>query len=119
MGLNIMDRIQQRIEIFRLEQRYTRNRNRRSTFQSNAVYVDGEYVYNTPNTTGSSSQSSKDSTPATSPIEAPAPVTAEVKASRRLSRWSSVQAFGSVTKVSRRTVQQDWRANDPSLNEVR
>ena len=41
MGLNLIDRIHQKIEIFRLEQRYTRNRNRRSTFVSNAVYVDG------------------------------------------------------------------------------
>ncbi|ROT37985.1 hypothetical protein SODALDRAFT_324441 [Sodiomyces alkalinus F11] len=50
--------IQQKIELFRLEQRYTRRRHRRSTFISNAVYVDGEYVYQTPNSTGSSSTSS-------------------------------------------------------------
>lgn len=49
--------IQQKLELFRLEQRYTRRRHRRSTFVSNAVYVDGEYVYQTPNSTGSSSSS--------------------------------------------------------------
>src|SRR3954451_4926879 len=35
------------IELFRLEQRYTR-RKRRTTFISNAQYVDGEYVYTSP-----------------------------------------------------------------------
>lgn len=54
MAPSLFERIQQRIELFRLEQRYTRRRNRRSTFVSTAVYVDGEYIYNTPNTTGSS-----------------------------------------------------------------
>lgn len=32
------------IELFRLEQRYTRRKNR-STFVSEAQYVDGEYIY--------------------------------------------------------------------------
>lgn len=54
MSPSIIERIQARIELFRLEQRYTRRRHRRSTFHSNAIYVDGEYIYNTPNTTGSS-----------------------------------------------------------------
>lgn len=58
MGQSLFDRIQAKLELFRLEQRYTRRRNRRSTFQSNAIYVDGEYVYQTPNTTGSSADSS-------------------------------------------------------------
>lgn len=58
MGQSIFDRIQAKLELFRLEQRYTRRRNRRSTFQSNAIYVDGEYVFQTPNSTGSSSESS-------------------------------------------------------------
>ena len=57
MGQNLFERIQAKLELFRLEQRYTRRRSRRSTFQSNAVYVDGEYVYQTPNTTGSSTDS--------------------------------------------------------------
>lgn len=58
MGQSLIDRIQAKLEVFRLEQRYTRRRNRRSTFQSNAIYVDGEYIYQTPNTTGSSAESS-------------------------------------------------------------
>lgn len=37
------------IEIFRLEQRYTRRKNR-SGFVSDAQYVDGEYVYNSGTT---------------------------------------------------------------------
>ncbi|KAH8174809.1 hypothetical protein LIA77_06228 [Sarocladium implicatum] len=60
MGQSLFEKIQAKLELFRLEQRYTRRRNRRSTFQSNAVYVDGEYVYQTPNSTGSSSGSSAD-----------------------------------------------------------
>ncbi|KAI9809615.1 MAG: hypothetical protein M1825_000047, partial [Sarcosagium campestre] len=31
-------------ELYRLEQRYTRQRRRRSTFVSGARYVDGEYI---------------------------------------------------------------------------
>ncbi|KAF4981814.1 hypothetical protein FZEAL_2441 [Fusarium zealandicum] len=58
MGKSLIDKIQAKLELFRLEQRYTRRRHRRSTFVSNAVYVDGEYVYQTPNSTGSSSGSS-------------------------------------------------------------
>ncbi|KAG5985771.1 hypothetical protein E4U54_005802 [Claviceps lovelessii] len=58
MGQNIFDRIQAKLELFRLEQRYTRRRNRRSTFQTTAIYVDGEYIFQTPNSTGSSTESS-------------------------------------------------------------
>ncbi|TVY24532.1 hypothetical protein LHYA1_G006911 [Lachnellula hyalina] len=43
--MNLIDLIHQRFEIIRLENRYTRRRNRRSTFVSEAQYVDGEYVY--------------------------------------------------------------------------
>ncbi|SPO04396.1 uncharacterized protein DNG_07081 [Cephalotrichum gorgonifer] len=57
MAPSLMERIQAKIELFRLEQRYTRRRNRRSTFRSNAIYVDGEYVYQTPSSTGSSTES--------------------------------------------------------------
>lgn len=66
MGINILDRIQARLELFRLEQRYTRRRSRRCTFVSNAVYVDGEYIYNTPHTTGSSLSSATTAATATS-----------------------------------------------------
>lgn len=43
--MNLLDLIHQKLELFRLEQRYTRRRNRRSTFVSEAQYVDGEYIY--------------------------------------------------------------------------
>lgn len=58
MGQSLFDRLQAKLELFRLEKRYTRSRQRRSGFVSNAVYVDGEYVYQTPNSTGSSSDGS-------------------------------------------------------------
>ncbi|PQE13326.1 3-phosphoinositide-dependent kinase 1 protein [Rutstroemia sp. NJR-2017a BVV2] len=40
---SLMNLINQKLELYRLEKRYTRRRNRRSTFVSDAVYVDGEY----------------------------------------------------------------------------
>ncbi|KAG9231437.1 hypothetical protein BJ875DRAFT_118893 [Amylocarpus encephaloides] len=43
--VNLLDLIHSKLELFRLEQRYTRRRNRRSTFVSEAQYVDGEYIY--------------------------------------------------------------------------
>lgn len=56
---SLMDRIQAKLELLRLEKRYTRSRHRRSAFVSNAVYIDGEYVFQqTPSSTGSSSASS-------------------------------------------------------------
>jgi hypothetical protein len=51
MGRNLLDLIQSKIELFRLEQRYTKRRHRRSTFVSDAIYVDGEYVYAQPSPT--------------------------------------------------------------------
>ncbi|KAI1171614.1 hypothetical protein F4777DRAFT_45815 [Nemania sp. FL0916] len=56
--MGFLEKIQSKLELYRLEKRYTRNRHRRSTFISNATYVDGEYVYQTPNSTGSSTNSS-------------------------------------------------------------
>ncbi|ODA75987.1 hypothetical protein RJ55_08269 [Drechmeria coniospora] len=51
--ISFIHRIQAKLELFRLEKRYTQRRHRRSAFVSNAVYVDGEYIYQTPNSTGS------------------------------------------------------------------
>jgi hypothetical protein len=48
MKMNLLDLISAKLELWRLEQRYTKRRNRRSTFVSDAVYVDGEYIYTTP-----------------------------------------------------------------------
>jgi len=33
------------IELYRLQQRYTRRKNRSEAFSSEAQYVDGEYIY--------------------------------------------------------------------------
>lgn len=45
MGLtDFMDTLRHKVELYRLEQRYTR-REKRTTFISTAQYVDGEYVY--------------------------------------------------------------------------
>lgn len=111
MGKSIFDKIQAKLELFRLEQRYTRRRNRRSTFVSNAIYVDGEYVYQTPNSTGSSTDSSTsridalhgDKAVLASVVQAPAsldnddmtPEAVIPRADRkRLNRFSSMPGFG-------------------------
>lgn len=86
MGLNIIDRIQAKIELFRLEQRYTRRRHRRSTFVSNAIYVDGEYIYQSPNTTGSSSSTARSSAASSSSASGQ---------KKRQHRWSVMPGFGS------------------------
>jgi len=105
--VNLIDKIHAKLELFRLEQRYTRRRNRRSTFVSEAQYIDGEYVYNVPSKwSGSSSGGSSESrngsgrgddsireeshsteTTATGPASAPQQTETERKRSR-LSRIS-------------------------------
>lgn len=61
--MQLFHRINSKLELFRLEQRYTRHRSKRTTFVSDATYVDGEYVYastnTSPSTTGSSNASSR------------------------------------------------------------
>jgi len=42
--MGLFDKLQSKFEIYRLEQRYTRRRNR-THFATDAVYMDGEYVY--------------------------------------------------------------------------
>lgn len=124
--MGLIDRIQAKIELFRLEQRYTRRRHRRSTFVSNAIYVDGEYIYQSPNTTGSSATTSRtnstQNTAATSntTTRAPSPTmggmdeAAATKQQKRLNRWSSMPGFGSNSKPEgmggMSTVrEQEWR----------
>lgn len=46
--MGLMTILSQKFELYRLEKRYTRSRDRRSTFVSEAQYVDGEYVYTVP-----------------------------------------------------------------------
>jgi hypothetical protein len=107
--MGLIDRIQAKIELFRLEQRYTRRRHRRSTFVSNAIYVDGEYIYQSPNTTGSSASTSRTASTQnttvtttstiTSGNAAEYPATASAsKQQKRLNRWSSMPGFGSNSK---------------------
>ncbi|OTB03144.1 hypothetical protein M426DRAFT_321950 [Hypoxylon sp. CI-4A] len=130
--MGLFDKIQAKLELFRLEQRYTRNRHRRSGFISNAVYVDGEYIYQTPNNTGSSTNSSSTSSSAASPMEetsrrhsvivedpgrsnpfiTESPTPAQKK---RLNRFSSMPGFGSSPKNSAR----DWRPDGADLSAVR
>ena len=43
--VSLLDLFHSKLELFRLEQRYTRRRNKRTTFTSEAQYVDGEYIY--------------------------------------------------------------------------
>ncbi|KAL7619666.1 hypothetical protein AAE478_010207 [Parahypoxylon ruwenzoriense] len=120
---SIIEKIQAKLELFRLEQRYTRNRHRRSAFISNAIYVDGEYIYQTPNTTGSSTNSS--STAASSPVEQSTrrqsieehsrysdPQTPTQK--KRLSRFSTMPGFGSSSTRSR-----EWRPSTFDVREAR
>jgi len=77
--MHLMDLISKKLELFRLEQRYTRRRNRRSTFVSEAQYVDGEYIYSP-----TSSFSTKNSAGASDSEETEA--SKEIKASRRMSK---------------------------------
>lgn len=42
--MGLFEKLQAKLELYKLEQRYTK-RKRRTTFISDAHYVDGEYVY--------------------------------------------------------------------------
>lgn len=112
--------IQQKIELFRLEQRYTRRRHRRSTFQTNAVYVDGEYVYQTPNSTGSSTSTSESGSgrvDALHNIEPAGVVSSTPVKEKRLSRRiSSIANFGSSNKQQAAT--NEWRSGRVTVSEV-
>lgn len=56
--MSLMEKLQARLELYRLEQRYTR-REKRTTFISEAQYVDGEYVYaSSPSSANSSTTTS-------------------------------------------------------------
>lgn len=45
--MGIVGSLKNKLDIYRLEQRYTKRRDRRTAFVSGAQYVDGEYVYDT------------------------------------------------------------------------
>ncbi|KAL1900975.1 hypothetical protein Sste5346_002038 [Sporothrix stenoceras] len=114
---NFIERIQSKLELFRLEKRYTRSRNRRSTFVSNAVYVDGEYVYQTPVSTGSSSNTSSSSASRQSSIRPSQSPSSSSLPPNKLRNRLSMPSFGSMSKGSSRT--QDWRAENPTIDERR
>ncbi|QKX63562.1 uncharacterized protein TRUGW13939_10733 [Talaromyces rugulosus] len=59
--MGFLDRLQSRLEVYRLEQRYTRRRQRATLF-NDAQYVDGEYVYTSPSPTSPAGSMSKNST---------------------------------------------------------
>lgn len=46
--VNLVELFHQKMEIIRLEKKYIHNRRSRSHFVSEAVYVDGEYLYEQP-----------------------------------------------------------------------
>lgn len=132
MAPGFIERIQARIELFRLEQRYTKRRNRRSTFVSNAIYVDGEYVYNTPTSTGSSTNSASSPTAVSPSSQSPPrravtaafttdsiPETPAIKPGKKLNRFSSMPGFGSLSKASGRQTAEHWRTGDVTVSEVR
>ncbi|KAF2201669.1 hypothetical protein GQ43DRAFT_370903 [Delitschia confertaspora ATCC 74209] len=60
--MSLMEKLQAKLELYRLEQRYTK-REKRTTFYCDAQYVDGEYVYasSPTSTTSSSTQKSRKS----------------------------------------------------------
>jgi len=58
--MGFLESLRSKYEIYRLEQRYTR-RDKRTTFASGAVYVDGEYVYSTNSNSSASSPTSMSS----------------------------------------------------------
>lgn len=131
MAPGLFERIQSKIDIWRLEQRYTRHRNRRSTFVSNAIYVDGEYIYQTPNATGSSNNSNSSSTyesASPSPTQAQtfgpsatAEATTTNKQRKKLNRFSSMPGFGSMGKRDSVIAPPpaDWRTQRASFDGTR
>ncbi|KAI9830227.1 MAG: hypothetical protein M1819_005754 [Sarea resinae] len=69
--MGLFERIQSKLELYRLEQRYTRRRNR-TTYGADAVYVNGEYVFhNSPTSNLRSSSPSSSSTPSPSSVTLP------------------------------------------------
>ncbi|KAL2267997.1 hypothetical protein VTJ83DRAFT_2843 [Remersonia thermophila] len=107
--MGFIERIQAKIELLRLEKRYTRSRHRRSTFVSNAIYVDGEYIYQSPNTTGSSASTSRSGSSLGFDVSS----AAATRQQKKMNRWSSMPGFGSGSKPDGMGMppirEQDWR----------
>jgi len=120
--MNLLDFLHQKLELFRLEQRYTRKRHRRSTFVSEAVYVDGEYIYSPSSTyanknhTGSSESGEERESGSVRDGSGGGERSAEKdsKGSRRLSRmglnkmdWRKGREGNAETRVSVREIKWD------------
>ena len=105
--MNLIDLLHQKLELFRLEQRYTRRRNRRSTFVSEAQYVDGEYIYSP-----TSSYSAKCSAGSSDSDEAADRGSKEAKSSRRMSKMG-------LDKMDWRKGRQENRQSRVSVREVK
>ncbi|KAH7118804.1 hypothetical protein B0J11DRAFT_440289 [Dendryphion nanum] len=58
--MGLFEKFQAKLELYRLEQRYTR-REKRTTFISDAQYVDGEYIYASSPTSSTKSSSTNNS----------------------------------------------------------
>jgi hypothetical protein len=104
--MHLIDLLHQKIELFRLEQRYTRRRNRRSTFVSEAQYVDGEYIYS--NNSAYSGKSSAGGTSSDSEEEQRTPTSVVNKA--ETGNWSAGKE-AVASKPNRRLSKMglDWR----------
>lgn len=116
--VSLLDLLHSKLELFRLEQRYTRRRNKRTTFISEAQYVDGEYIY-TP-----SSAKFSQGTGSGSDDERERVASKEVKVSRRKSmiHWGKKEdkvprADRGEAMVSVREVQWDDSREDGSRRE--
>jgi hypothetical protein len=110
--VNLLDLLQQKLEIFRLEQRYTKRRNRRSTFVSEAHYVDGEYIYSpTSSFSTKCSAGSSDSQVDVKEIKESESPSKDIKGSRRLSKMG-------LDKMDWRKGREDKRQSRVNVREV-
>jgi hypothetical protein len=119
--VNLFDLLHSKLELFRLEQRYTKRRNRRSTFVSEAQYVDGEYIYNVPSLTINKRNSVVSLRPVDDQTEAgQKSPTSSSGDSRRHSTWGSGRASNSL-KGSRwgRGRDEDKRRSMVTVQETR
>lgn len=111
--VNLFDLLHQKLEIFRLEQRYTKRRNRRSTFVSEAQYVDGEYIYSpTSSFSTKCSAGSSDSEVDVKETKESGNASKETKGSRRLSKMG-------LEKMDWRKAQEDKRQSRINVREVK
>jgi len=110
--VNLFDLLHQKIEIFRLEQRYTKRRNRRSTFVSEAQYVDGEYIYSPTSTYSAKCSAGSSDCETDGRDQESSIVSKEGKGSRRMSKMG-------LDKMDWRRGREDKRQSRVSVREVK